>query len=102
MSTKKEFGNIHGLLFPIHKSELRKFLPMSFIFILISFCYALSRSLKDMNILKDMNTTTIYWLKAVAITPSMILFTILYGKISCSTGRDGRFNAVMIYFLAFL
>lgn len=101
MSTKKEFGNIRGILFPIHKGELRKFLPMAFIFILISFCYALTRSLKDMNILKEINATAIYWLKAATITPSMIFFTILYGKVSRSTGRDGRFNAVMIYFLAF-
>lgn len=101
MSTKQEFSTIRGMLFPIHKSELRKFLPMAFIFILISFCYALTRSLKDMNMLKEVGSTAIYWLKAIAITPSMILFTILYGKISRSTGRDGRFNAVMIYFLAF-
>lgn len=101
MSTKKEFGDIRGMIFPIHKSELRKFLPMAFIFVLISFCYALTRSLKDMNMLKEINATAIYWLKAVAITPSMIFFTILYGKVSRSTGRDGRFNAVMIYFLAF-
>ncbi|WP_243018297.1 MULTISPECIES: NTP/NDP exchange transporter [Candidatus Cardinium] len=101
MSTKKEFGNVRGIIFPIYKSELRKFLPMAFIFILISFCYALTRSLKDMNMIKEVGTTAIYWLKAAAITPSMIFFTILYGKVSRSTGRDGRFNAVMIYFLAF-
>lgn len=88
-------------MFPIHKSELRKFLPMAFMFILISFCYSLTRSLKDMNMMKEANTTAIYWLKAVAITPSMIFFTVLYGTVSRSTGRDGRFNAVMIYFLVF-
>ncbi|TDG95614.1 Npt1/Npt2 family nucleotide transporter [Cardinium endosymbiont of Culicoides punctatus] len=101
MSTKQEFGPIRSRMFPIHKSELRKFLPMAFIFILISLCYALTRSLKDMLVLKDANNTAIYWLKAVAITPSMIFFTIIYGKISRSASRDGRFNAVMIYFLCF-
>ncbi|CCM09942.1 ADP,ATP carrier protein 1 [Cardinium endosymbiont cEper1 of Encarsia pergandiella] len=101
MTTKKEFGNIRGTMFPIHKSELRKFLPMAFMFILISFCYSLTRSLKDMNMMKEANTTAIYWLKAVAITPSMIFFTVLYGTVSRSTGRDGRFNAVMIYFFSF-
>ena len=55
-----------------------------------------------MNMLKQTHTTAIYWLKAVATTPSMIVFTILYGKVSRSTGKDGRFNAVMIYFLTFL
>ncbi|MGI2299736.1 Npt1/Npt2 family nucleotide transporter [Candidatus Cardinium hertigii] len=101
MQTQKKNSTIRGMIFPIHKSELRKFLPMVFIFILISFCYALTRSLKDMNMLKETNATTIYWLKAVATTPSMIFFTIVYGKVSRSTGRDGRFNAVMIYFLTF-
>ncbi|MGI2261828.1 Npt1/Npt2 family nucleotide transporter [Candidatus Cardinium hertigii] len=101
MQTQKKNSTIRQMMFPIHKSELRKFLPMVCIFMLISFCYALTRSLKDMNMLKATNTTTIYWLKAVATTPSMIVFTILYGKVSRSTGRDGRFNAVMIYFLTF-
>ncbi|MGI2257367.1 Npt1/Npt2 family nucleotide transporter [Candidatus Cardinium hertigii] len=101
MQTQKKNSTICQMIFPIHKSELRKFLPMVFIFMLISFCYALTRSLKDMNMLKETNATTIYWLKAVATTPSMIVFTILYGKVSRSTGRDGRFNAVMIYFLTF-
>ena len=101
MSTKQEFSTIRGMIFPIHKHELRKFLPMAAMFILISFCYALTRSLKDMNMMQAVSATAIYWLKGVAITPSMIFFTLLYGKISRSTGRDGRFNAVMIYFLSF-
>ncbi len=100
MSTKKEFGTIRGRIFPIHQHELRKFLPMATMFLLISFCYAVTRSLKDMNMIKEAGTTAIYWLK-MGITPSMILFTILYGKVSSITSRDGRFNAIMIYFLSF-
>ena len=101
MSTQKEFNSIRGIIFPIHTHELRKFLPSALMFILISFCYALTRSLKDMNILKDASPIAISWLKMGAITPSMILFTMFYGKVSRMTGRDGRFNIIIGYFLVF-
>lgn len=101
MSTKKEFGFIRNVIFPIHKEELRKFLPLASLFVLISFNYALTRSLKDMSLLKEASTAALYFLKLFGITPSMIIFTILYSKVSAVTNRDGRFNAVMIYFLVF-
>ncbi|MDD9139454.1 MAG: NTP/NDP exchange transporter [Candidatus Cardinium sp.] len=101
MSSKQEFGTVRGLLWPIHGHELRKFFPMAFIFLLISFCYALTRSLKDMNMLSGVSATTMYFLKGLGVMPSMILFTLIYGKVSRAMDRDGRFNVVMIYFLVF-
>jgi len=101
MNTQKEFGTIRSTIFPIHKNELRKFLPMALIFVLISFCYALTRALKDMNILRDASPIAISWIKMGAITPSMIIFTMFYGKISKIASRDGRFNIMIGYFLVF-
>ena len=101
VNNTQDLGSVRSVVFPIRNSELRKFLPLALIFVLISLVYSLSRSLKDMIILDDAGAAAIYFLKLFGITPSMIIFTILYSKVSTMTNRDGRFNAVMIYFLVF-
>ena len=102
MNNTKDLGFVRNVIFPVQNSELRKFLPLASIFTLISFVYALTRSLKDMTILDEAGADAIYFVKLFGITPSMIIFTILYSKVSTVTDRDGRFNAVMIYFLIFV
>ena len=101
VNNTQDLGSVRSVVFPIRNSELRKFLPLALIFVLISLVYSLARSLKDMIILDDAGAAAIYFLKLFGITPSMIIFTILYSKVSTVTNRDGRFNAVMIYFLVF-
>lgn len=101
MNNTKDLGFVRSVVFPIQNRELRKFLPLASIFTLISFVYALARALKDMIILDEAGAAAIYFIKLFGITPSMIVFTILYSKVSTVTNRDGRFNAVMIYFLVF-
>lgn len=43
----------------------------------------------------------IYYLKLFGVTPMIILFTIIYSKVSSVMDRDGRFNTFVLYFLAF-
>lgn len=101
MNTNQKFGKVRSILFPIHGHELRKFLPLAAIFFIISFNYAGLRSLKDMFLLQNTDAEVIYYLKLFGVTPGILLFTILYGKVTKTTGRDGRFNAVVGYFLLF-
>jgi AAA family ATP:ADP antiporter len=102
MENKNELGKIRSIIFPIYKNELRKFIPMSIIFMCISINYSILRSIKDMAFLSTSGgAAAISFLKVFGITPAMIIFTIVYSSMSKSMGRDGRFNSVMIYFLAF-
>ena len=89
------------MIFPIHQSELRKFIPLTTIFFMISTTYAVLRSLKDMFLMQHTAAEVIYYLKVVAVIPGIILLTILYSRVSKATDRDGRFNAVIAYFLIF-
>lgn len=101
MDNTENLGFVRSVVFPIQNREMRKFLPLASIFALMVLVYSLSRSLKDMIILDDASAAAIYFLKLFGITPSMIVLTILYSKVSAVTDRDARFNAVMVYFLAF-
>ena len=88
------------MLFPIHKHELRKFIPLTVVFCLLSVTYAILRPLKEMFLLQHTTVEAIYCLKLFS-TPSMILLTLLYSVVSKATDRDGRFNVVVSYFLIF-
>lgn len=101
MKENSEFGYLRRILFPIHQSELRKFLPLTLIFFMISFNYSTLRSLKDMYLLRYTGAEVIYYLKLFGVTPGIILLTIIYSRISKVTDRDSRFNAVIAYFLVF-
>ena len=43
----KEFGKWRSILWPIHGFELKKFLPMFFLFFFINFNYTILRDTKD-------------------------------------------------------
>jgi AAA family ATP:ADP antiporter len=101
MENNKGFGKLRSIIFPIYRSELRKFIPLTSIFFIISFNYSLLRSLKDMFIINHAPAEVIYYLKVFGVMPFIILLTILYSKLSKQVSRDTRFNAVIIYFLIF-
>ncbi len=100
--TSKEFSKIRSILFPIHKEELRKFIPLTLIFFFISLNYSALRNLKDIFLLNTAGgAESIYYIKLFGVLPTVILYTIIYGKISRTFGRDGRFNILVSSFLVF-
>ncbi len=100
-NNKKEFGTIRSALFPIHGYELKKFAPLALLFFCISYNYSVLRGTKDIFILGKSGAAAIYYLKAFGVTPAVFIFTIAYSYLSKTFGRDGRFNSVIIYFIAF-
>lgn len=100
-TSRAPFGKIRQLFFPIYQDELRKFIPLSILFFCISFNYSSLRALKDILILKDIDASFIYNIKIFGVVFMVVLFNIAYSKISSVMGRDGRFNAVILYFIAF-
>ena len=101
MDQPQELGRIRRVLFPIYKNELGKLIPLTLLFLMISFCYFTLRSLKDIYLIQHIGVEVIYYVKLFGVTPGIILLTILYSKLSQTTGRDGRFNVVTAYFIVF-
>ena len=55
----KEFGKWRSMLWPIHGFELKKFLPMFFLFFFINFNYTILRDTKDTLIVTASGAETI-------------------------------------------
>lgn len=102
MEHSKEFGRIRKILFPIYNYELRKVLPLFFMFMLIACTYYILRSLKDMFLINyAKQVEVIYFLKIYGVTPFMVFLTLAYAKLS-KYDRDKRFFIVVGYFLAII
>lgn len=102
MEHGKEFGRIRKILFPIYNYELRKVLPLFFMFMLIACAYYILRSLKDMLLMSYLKQAeAIYFLKVYGVTPFMVLLTLAYARLS-NYDRDKRFFIVVGYFLVII
>ena len=83
-SDTSEFGKIRAALWPIHKYELKKFLPLAFIMFCILFNYTLLRDTKDTIVVNSAGAGAISFLKLYCVTPAAILFVIIYAKLTKS------------------
>ena len=101
MADNLELSRWRKNIFPIHRHELRKFIPLTFIFFMISFNYSILRSLKDIYVLEHAGAEMIYTLKLFGVTPAILLLTIAYNRISRVVERPIKFNIVIAYFLIF-
>lgn len=101
MEKPQEFGRIRRIIFPVHRHELSKLIPLTALFLMLSFCYFTLRSLKDIYLIQHIGVEVIYYVKLFGVTPGIIFLTILYSKLSKTTNRDERFNIVIAYFLVF-
>lgn len=97
------FGKWRSFLWPIHRAEMRKFLPMFFIFFFIAFNYNVLRSYKDTIVVTASHSgaETIPFIKLWAVLPSAILFTLLFTRLSNRFTREKVFYIIMSIFLVF-
>ena len=101
MANNLKLSGIRKNVFPIYKHELRKFMPLTLIFLLISFIYSTLRSLKDIYVLEHASAEVIYYLKLFGVTPAILILTIIYNRISKLVDMVKKFNIVIAYFFIF-
>lgn len=100
---KKEFSKIRALLWPIHKEELKKFLPMSFLIFCILFIYTVARNTKDSLIATAPGSgpEAMSYLKSLFVISSAFLFVIIYTKLSNLMSAEKLFYLVISFFLIY-
>lgn len=98
-----DFGRWRAFFWPIHRSELKKFIPMFLIFFFIAFNYNILRSYKDTIVVTASNSgaETIPFIKLWAVLPSAILFTLLFTRLANRFSREKVFYIIISIFLVF-
>jgi ATP:ADP antiporter, AAA family len=101
--TQPEFGKWRSLLWPIHNFELKKLLPMFFMFFLISFNYTILRDTKDTLIVtaSGSGAETIPFLKLYGTLPFAVLFMIIFAKLANKLPKEKLFYASILPFIIF-
>jgi len=98
-----QFSKLRSFLWPIHRHELKLFLPMLLIFFLICFNYNLLRAAKDTLIVTApfSGAEAIPFIKVWAMLPTAIFMTFLFSRFSTRFGREKTFYLMMGIFLSF-
>ena len=98
-----EFSGLRAILWPIQNSEIKKFLPMGLMMMLILFIYTMLRDTKDVLVVNapGSGAEVLAFIKLFGTTPFAILFMILYTKMSNALTPERLFYTTIIPFLVF-
>ncbi len=101
-STTQEFGKWRARLWPVHRFELKKLIPMVLLFFFILFNYTILRDTKDtLVVTAAKGSQVIPFLKFWAVLPCAVLFMLLYAKLSNKLSKPVLFYSTVIPFIAF-
>ncbi len=102
-SLNQNFGRLRAFLWPIHKHENRKIIPMLLMALLISFNYNILKTAKDTVIItaKGSGAETIPFIKVWVLLPMALLFTYIFAKLSSKVSREKVFYIIVSLFLSF-
>lgn len=104
VGTNQEFSGWRAAIWPIHNFELKKFLPMGLMMLCILFIYTLVRDLKDTLMVSQATgggAETLGFLKLYGVTPSAVLFMIVFVKLANIFEREKLFYVIVSFFLSF-
>lgn len=99
----QEFGRLRSFLWPVHKNEYRKFIPMLLIYFLISFNYTILRAAKDALVITApaSGAEALPFMKVWAILPMALLMTLFFTRLCNRFKRENVFYIIMGVFLGF-
>lgn len=103
MYSESEFGKWRERFWPVHAHELKKLIPMIFMFYLILFNYTILRDTKDTLVVTGAasGAEIIPFLKLWVNVPFAIGFTVIYSRMSNIVRRNTLFYLVISVFLLF-
>lgn len=102
-SDSGSFGRFRSLIWPVYRYELKKLVPMLFIFFFISFDYNVLRTMKDTLVVtaKSSGAEVIPFIKVWAMFPGAILMTFLFTRLSNRFNRETVIYVILSIFLGY-
>lgn len=98
-----EFSGWRAFLWPIHRHELKKIIPMLLIFFLLTFDYNVLRNLKDTLVVtaKSSGAEVIPFIKVWVMFPGALLLTYVFTRLSNKLTREIVFYVLVSIFLLY-
>ena len=96
-----EFTGLRAIFWPIHKYELKKFIPMALMMSFVLFNYSLLRNIKDVLIVKQIGGAAISYVKLIGTMPMAILFVLIYTKLSSVLSKQKLFYVSLLPFVIY-
>lgn len=102
-NSSQEFGRFRSWFCPVHKSELKLFLPLILIFFFICFNYNILRAAKDSLVITapSSGAEIIPFMKVWVVLPMALLVTILFTRLANRFSTEKVFYIMMTLFLGF-
>jgi len=102
-ANNQTFGTIRSYVWPIHRFELKKLMPMFFMLFFVCFNYTVLRNLKDALVItaKSSGAEVIPFIKVWVMLPAAILSTLLFTYITNHFSRRKVFYIVIGAFLSY-
>ncbi len=103
MQDQKKFGLFRAILWPIHRTELKKVVSMLILLFLLCISYNILRNLKDTIILtaKSSGAEVIPFLKVWGMLPGAFMATWFYTRLARRFSREKVFYIIISSFLSF-
>ena len=100
---EKTFGKIRSFFWPVYRFELKKIVPMFFMFFLFNFIYYLLKDIKEplMVTAAGSGVEAIPFLKMWGVLPLAFLFMFIYSKLSKRLSKQKLFYCIISTFVTF-
>ncbi len=101
--TDKEFGRFRSFIWPIHRCEIKKFLPLLIIYALICFNYSILKAAKDAIVITapGSGAEALPFIKIAVILPMALLVTFLFTRLFNRFSQENLFYIMIGSFLLF-
>ncbi len=100
VDSEKAFGPVRSCLWPIHRHEAKKLVPMFLMVFLLCFDYSILRNMKDTLVVTASGAEVIPFIKVWVMLPMAVLLTILFTKLSNRYSQERVFYMMTTGFLA--
>ena len=102
-SSEKKFGILRSVLWPVHRSEVKKVVSMLVFLFLLCISYSILRNLKDTIVItaKNSGAEVIPFLKVWGMLPGAIIATFLYTRLARYLSREMMFYCVITAFISY-
>lgn len=88
-------------LWPIHRYELQKFIPMAALMFCVLFNQNILRILKDSVVIPEISAEVTSFAKVYCVTPAAAIFVVIYAKMVNHLSFEKIYYYLLVFFIAF-